>query len=151
MTEPCIPKRHALRFIRPPPTIRVSARLPCPSRFAPSATSLCHGLSHKLSALSRRHRSSRMFKNPASLSCSFGLFDLSGLSGCMRLARWAKQTRLVAAENPRLQQKRSQMMMARSGVWDCMGETPNHTEARPVMTCDDCQTTRAIVYMSERA
>jgi hypothetical protein len=37
-----------------------------------------------------------MLKNPASLSCSFGLFGLSGLFGCMRLTRCTRQTRLVS-------------------------------------------------------
>jgi hypothetical protein len=40
-------------------------------------------------------RPSRMLKQSVSLSCSFDLFGLSGLFGCMRLTRWARQTGLV--------------------------------------------------------
>jgi hypothetical protein len=36
-----------------------------------------------------------MLKKSASLSCSFGLFGLSGLFGCMRLTVWTRQTGLV--------------------------------------------------------
>ena len=36
-----------------------------------------------------------MLKKSASLSCSFSLFGLSGLFGCMRLTRWTRQTGLV--------------------------------------------------------
>jgi len=39
--------------------------------------------------------SGRMLKKSASLSCSFGLFGLSGVFGCMRLTRWTRQTGLV--------------------------------------------------------
>jgi hypothetical protein len=38
---------------------------------------------------------SRMLKQSASLSCSFGLFGLSGLFGCSRLPSWTRQTGLV--------------------------------------------------------
>ena len=40
-------------------------------------------------------RLSRMLKKSASPSCSFGLFGLSGLFGCIRLTRWIRQTGLV--------------------------------------------------------
>ena len=36
-----------------------------------------------------------MLKKSASPSCSFGLFGLSGLFGCMRLTVWTRQTGLV--------------------------------------------------------
>jgi len=36
-----------------------------------------------------------MLKKSARLSCSFGLFGLSGLFGCMTLIGWTRQTELV--------------------------------------------------------
>ncbi len=33
---------------------------------------------------------SKMLKKSASLACSFGLFGLSGLFGCMKLTRWTR-------------------------------------------------------------
>ena len=44
--EGLIGECSALRFARPPPTIRLPARLPCPTRFVPSAASLCNATSH---------------------------------------------------------------------------------------------------------
>ena len=34
-------------------------------------------------------------KKPASPTCAFGLFGLSGVCGCLSLARWTRQTGLV--------------------------------------------------------
>jgi hypothetical protein len=34
-------------------------------------------------------------KKPASPFCAFGLFGLSGVCGCIRLANWTRQTGLV--------------------------------------------------------
>jgi hypothetical protein len=36
-----------------------------------------------------------MLKKSASMSCSFGLFGLSGLFGCIRLTVWTRQAGLV--------------------------------------------------------
>jgi hypothetical protein len=41
-----------------------------------------------------------MLKKSASLSCSFGLFGLCDVFGCMRLTRWTKQTSLSQTCGP---------------------------------------------------
>ena len=96
---PACPSITPCGLIVPPPTIRIPMGLPyllhLPLPPLPCATGCL-----VLAWVFQKHRSSTVLKMSACLSCSFGLFGLSGLFGGMRLTRGTRQGKRIASANP---------------------------------------------------